>query len=64
MKISLFPQGTRVRVRQGRLPMDAALVGRTGLVLGHDRSVPDKVHVQLDDEDRLRVFTEEELEAA
>jgi hypothetical protein len=63
MKISLFPQGTRVRVRHGRFPMDAALVGRTGLVLGHERSVPDKVTVQLDGEDRLRTFTDGELEA-
>jgi hypothetical protein len=62
MKISLFPKGTRVRVRPGRFPMDRALVGRTGLVLGHDRAVPSKVTVQLDGEVHLRTFTDDELE--
>jgi hypothetical protein len=61
MKISRFPQGTSVRVRQGPLPMDASLVGRTGLVVGHDRAVLRKVTVQLDGEERLRVFTDDEL---
>jgi hypothetical protein len=63
MKISRFPQGTRVRVRKGRFPLPADVVGRTGLVLGHDRSVPDKVGVQLDGEERRRTFTDDELEA-
>jgi hypothetical protein len=64
MKISLFPQGTRVRIRKGPLPLDPALEGRTGLVLGHDRAVPDKVSVQLDGEPRIRAFLDDELERA
>jgi len=63
MKISRFPQGTRVRVRKGRFPMAIALVGRTGLVLRHDGFVADKVGVQLDGEDEVRTFTDDELEA-
>jgi hypothetical protein len=63
MKISRFPQGTRIRVRKGRFPMAADLVGRTGLVLRHDPSVADKVGVQLDGESRVRTFTDDELEA-
>ncbi len=62
MKISLFPVGTRVRTRRGSLPMDAKLLDRTGLVLHHDRSTPDKVGVQLDGEEEIRTFTDEELE--
>jgi hypothetical protein len=63
MKISIYPVGTRVRVRRGRFPMDEKLIGRSGLVLRHDRSVADKVAVQLDGEERLRTFMDEELEA-
>lgn len=63
MKISLYPVGTRVRVRKGRLPLDEALVGRTGLVLLHDHTVGDRVNVQLDGEERLRTFSDDELEA-
>ncbi|TVP42276.1 MAG: hypothetical protein EA350_16650 [Gemmatimonadales bacterium] len=63
MKITRFPRGTRIRVRKGRFPMDPALVGRTGLVLHPDWLVAEKVGVQLDGEERLRTFTEDELEA-
>ena len=63
VKISLFPQGTRVRIRRGSLPIDSALLGREGLVLRHDRIVRDQVVVQLDGEEELRTFTDDELEA-
>jgi hypothetical protein len=43
--------------------MAIALVGRTGLVLRHDGFVADKVGVQLDGEDEVRTFTDDELEA-
>ena len=60
--LSLHPVGSRVRVREGSFPMDAALLGRVGTVLAHDRGVPTKVTVQLDGEDAWRTFTDEELE--
>ncbi|TVP58398.1 MAG: hypothetical protein EA351_03705 [Gemmatimonadales bacterium] len=63
VQISLFPQGTRVRVRRGSLPIDSQMLGREGLVLRHDHIVPRQVVVQLDGEERLRTFTDEELEA-
>ncbi|CAN5801198.1 hypothetical protein BH23GEM11_BH23GEM11_04570 [soil metagenome] len=64
MKVTRFPQGTRIRVRKGRFPMDPALPGRTGIVLHPDRLVPSKLGVQLDGETRLRTFVEDELESA
>lgn len=63
MKISRFPQGTRVRVRKGRFPMAAELAGRTGLVLRHDHPFNEKVGVQLDGEGKVRTLTDDELEA-
>jgi hypothetical protein len=62
MKISRFPQGTRVRIRKGSFPLDPALVGRTGMVLDHDRANPHKVNVQLDHEEPVRTFMDFELE--
>jgi len=62
MKISRFQQGTRVRIQRGSFPLDAAIVGRTGMVLDHDRANPHKVHVQLDGEEPLRTFMDFELE--
>ncbi len=64
MKISLFPQGTRVRIRKGPFPLDPALEGRTGLVVRHGREIPDKVLVQLDGEGTTRAFMDAELERA
>jgi hypothetical protein len=63
MRISLFPQGTRIRIRRDRIPLDPRLPGRLGLVVGHDRDVPGRVWVQLDGEERFRVFVDEELES-
>lgn len=63
VRISLHPQGTRIRVRRERFPLDPGVEGRTGLVVGHDRNVPWHVWVQLDGEERFRVFADEELEA-
>jgi hypothetical protein len=65
IRIPVFPQGTRVRIRPSpRFPLDPELQGRTGLVLvRRQRGRPDKVGVQLDGEDRIRVFHVEELES-
>lgn len=58
----VHPQGTRIRVRRGSLPMDARLVGRTGRVVELDRYQPGKYGVVLDGEDHVRELVEDELE--
>jgi hypothetical protein len=62
VKISVFPQGTRIRVKRGRFPMAPELIGREGLVIRHNRIVRDQVGVQLDGEEQIRTFTDQELE--
>lgn len=57
-----YPQGTRVRVRRGRYPLDPRLVGRTGLVVETDDYRPHRLGVVLDDESEQREFDESELE--
>jgi hypothetical protein len=57
-----FPQGTRVRVRRGRWPMDPALIARTGLIVETDDYRPQRYGVVLDEEDEVREFAEDELE--
>lgn len=57
-----FLQGTRIRVKRGRFPMDPDLVGRTGMVLATKDHRPGKYGVVLDEEDRVRDFAEDELE--
>lgn len=58
----IFPQGTRVRVKRGRFPMDSTLVGRTGLVVQVDDHRPERFGVVLDGEEEVRDFAEDELE--
>jgi hypothetical protein len=57
-----FAQGTRVRVRRGRFPMDPALIGRTGLIVGTDDYRPQRYGVVLDEEDEVRDLADDELE--
>jgi hypothetical protein len=57
-----FAQGTRVRVRRGRFPMDPELIGRTGLIVATDDYRPQRYGVVLDEEDESREFNEDELE--
>jgi hypothetical protein len=57
-----FSQGTRVRVRRGHFPMDAALIGRTGLIVGTDDYRPQRYGVVLDEEDEVRELAEDEIE--
>ncbi|MSR22591.1 MAG: hypothetical protein EXR92_03455 [Gemmatimonadetes bacterium] len=63
VKIQVHPQGTRVRVRQGRLPLDPALEGRPGTVVHLLKGGGDRYGVQLDGESRISVLAEDELEA-
>ena len=62
MRTYIHSQGTRVRVRRGRFPMDPALIGRTGIVLGTDDYRPQRYGVLLDEEAEAREFHEDELE--
>lgn len=64
VKIQVHSQGTRVRVRRGAFPMDPSLVGREGVVVHPRRyaGTGTKYGVQLDGEEQVRVFTEDELE--
>lgn len=57
-----FAQGTRIRVKRGRFPIDAGLVGRTGLIVQTDDYRPRRYGVVLDEEDVQREFDEDELE--
>ncbi len=62
MNINKYPQGSRVRITRGRFPLDDSLVGRVGTVVHLKRSGANKYGIQLDEETRLRIFTEDELE--
>jgi hypothetical protein len=62
VKIQIYPQGTRVRVRRADFPLAPSLEGRTGLVVHLRPYGGNKYGVQLDGESRIRVFTEAELE--
>lgn len=59
----LHPEGSRVRVRRGRFPIDARLLGRSGTVVELDRYQPGKCGVVLDGDDEVRELAEDELEA-
>ncbi|HSM05254.1 MAG TPA: hypothetical protein VK858_11615 [Longimicrobiales bacterium] len=61
---AVFPEGTRVRVRAGRLPMVPELPGRVGTVVGTDEYRPRHYAVLLDGESEAREFAQDELEAA
>lgn len=63
IKAIRFRQGTRVVVQRGRVPMDPELVGSTGMVVETYANKAHRYGVQLDGEERLRVFREEELRA-
>lgn len=60
----VYPQGTRVMVRQGRLPMDSRLVGLQGTVVSLDNYRPEHYGVLLDGESKARDFSQDELAPA
>jgi hypothetical protein len=57
-----FSQGTRIRVRRGRFPMDPTLIGRTGLIVETDDYRPLRYGVVLDEEVEVRELNEDEIE--
>lgn len=54
--------GTRVRIRRGDLPLDPALVGRTGIVVVSDVYRVTRLGVVLEGESEVRMFRRAELE--
>lgn len=60
--IFIHPQGTRVRIVRGDRPLDAATVGRTGLVVHLDAYRQGYYGIQLDGDSDIRVFAVDELE--
>lgn len=60
--IPLIPPGARVKVRRGDLPMDPALIGRTGTVIVSTEYFPSRVDVSMDGTDEVREFSPLELE--
>ncbi|MGH7443930.1 MAG: hypothetical protein ACREKM_03595 [Longimicrobiales bacterium] len=54
--------GTRVRIRHGDVPLDPALVGRTGIVTVADDYHAARLGVVLDGEAEVRMFRPGELE--
>jgi hypothetical protein len=61
LHVAIHPQGTRIEIRRGSMPMDPALVGRTGTVVELSDYRPGRYGVVLDGEDRTREFREDEL---
>ena len=62
IRIPVYTQGTRVRLRRGRYPLDPRLIGKTGLIVGTDDYRPERYGVVIDEESEQREFDEDELE--
>ena len=56
------PEGSRVRIRQGRFPQDKEFIGRTGTVVAASEYHTQSVAVALDNSTEVRYFAPEELE--
>ncbi len=59
---ALIPEGTRVRVRRGALPLDPVAIGRTGMVMEASEYRAHRYGVLLDGDGETRFFAPEELE--
>lgn len=62
MRTHRYAVGTRVRIRQGAFPMDPKLPGRNGMIVEMSAYRQGKYGIQLDGEDTVREFAEDELE--
>lgn len=61
LHVAIYPQGTRIVIRRGRMPLDSALIGRTGTVVELSEYRPGRYGVVLDGEEQTREFREDEL---
>jgi hypothetical protein len=61
MRTPIYAPGMRVTTRRGSFPLDAALIGRSGLILSINGVTPVRYGVTLDGETELREFSEDEL---
>lgn len=61
MQTFRYPVGSRIEVRRGSFPMDPELIGRRGLIVEVDEYRQGRYGVQLDGEEKLRDFAEDEL---
>jgi hypothetical protein len=59
---ALIPEGTRVQIRRGRLPIDPEMEGRPGMVVDASEYRAHEYGVQLDGEVEIRMFSPDELE--
>ena len=64
LHVAIHPQGTRVRIARGRMPLDASLIGRVGAVVELSDYRPGRYGVVLDGEETIREFREDELQRA
>jgi len=60
--IPLIAEGTRVKVKRGRVPQDPAVTGRTGTVVMASEYSTESLGVVLDREQTVRQFMPDELE--
>jgi len=63
MKAPLFMIGARIRIRRGPVPIDPAMIGRTGFVVRTEPYEPDKIGVVLDGDEEEREFLASEVQA-
>lgn len=61
MKTNRYAAGTRVAIRRGSFPIDTTLIGREGLIVETDEYRKGRYGVQLDGEEAVRDFAEDEL---
>jgi hypothetical protein len=61
LHVAVHPQGTRVEVQRGALPIAAEVIGRPGTVVELSDYRPGRYGVVLDGEEQVREFREDEL---
>ncbi len=59
--IPLFPEGTRVEVRRGDVPLDPELLGRVGTVIEASPYAINSYGVMLDGDEEIHYFSYSEL---
>jgi hypothetical protein len=62
IEMARLPEGTRVRIRLGDLPLEDGIAGRTGVVIAASDYAARQLGVMLDGEHGVRMFVPAELE--